>query len=459
MVKNKHKERQAYLHVAWEHWLVLTGILMLLTACSSAQASTPTAEAVSPMAMLEKSQAKDSNFEAQPLKNMEAAATQFSGPLATTPSAPPLPLYLPLVSMWPQLATRMGMGDAGGQPSDYAEFLTFKAGWYLNWTTALEPDRANGMEFAQMIRLHQDITCPIGSASAHNRTLCPYVTPHSYSYSPDAATIAQIAQANPNSLWLIGNEIERRDWPGGGHQDEILPELYAVAYNEIYGLIKAADPTAQVAIGGVIQATPLRMKYLERVLTHYEQTYGGKMPVDIWNIHAFILPEMANKWGAGIPVGLEETTGAYVFHTDANGNLLSIMPEHIQTNLIDEQIRNFRQWMKDRGEQEKPLIITEYSVLLPNWVLGLADDDYQSIVDFMNWSFDYFLNTQDCAIGFTADDCRLVQRWVWYSMDDTVGFNEHQALFDPVTRQIKEAGKAFRQFIQDNLQALNKRPY
>ena len=41
------------------------------------------------------------------------------------------------------------------------------------------------------------------------------------------------------------------------------------AYHELYTLIKGADPTARLAIGGVIQATPLRLEYLTKVWNEY----------------------------------------------------------------------------------------------------------------------------------------------------------------------------------------------
>lgn len=367
-------------------------------------------------------------------------------------------LYLPLVTAKTQLATRFGFGTTGGSVNQFPEIDSLKAGWYLNWGVQLNPQQPNGLEYAQMIRLHQDLTCPVGSVTAHNRTLCPYVVPHSYTYRPDAATIQQVATTRSGSLWMVGNEIERKDWPGG-NQDEMLPELYAEAYHHLYNLIKAADPTALVAIGGVIQATPLRMKYLDRVLDHYQATYGVKMPVDVWNIHAFILPEKSGYWGADIPVGLTETSGAYLYHLGSNGEVLSTMPEHIDGNLIAQQIRDFRQWMKDRGEQEKPLIISEYSVLLPNWVIGLAPTDSQPVIDFMLWSFDHFLTAKDCTLGYTADECRLIQRWIWYSLDDTTGFNEHQALFNPITKAITPTGQKAREFVQNHILELAKSPY
>jgi hypothetical protein len=46
-----------------------------------------------------------------------------------------------------------------------------------------------------------------------------------------------MAASRPGLTWIIGNEIERRDWlnSGGGSsgQNEIIPEVYTVAYHDL----------------------------------------------------------------------------------------------------------------------------------------------------------------------------------------------------------------------------------
>jgi hypothetical protein len=84
-------------------------------------------------------------------------------------------------------------------------------------------------------------------------------------------------------------------------------------------------------------------------------------------------------------------------------------------------------------------------------------------------TFNYFLDTKDCDIGYAADDCRLVQRWVWYSLDDYVEpaphvpgrFNPFQSLLIPDTEELSTAGKAFREYtlIRERLSELMKQPY
>ncbi len=409
-------------------FLVLGAVLMLIAACSTVQASAPTANPT----------------------NATADAIDFEVflPEVTTPSTPS-PLYLPLVSLQVPLSTRLGFGAARASIQQYPEIASLRAGWYLDWRTRVNPERPNGMEYAQAIRLHQTTVCPIRTSP--DRVACPYSIPHAYTYSPSESSIQAIARANLGSLWLIGNEMDRRDWWGGG-QDEILPELYAEAYHELYYIIKEADPTAKVAIGGVVQATPLRMAYLTRIWNRYQLLYGEPMPVDIWNVHTFIIREQAKGWGADIPPGFDDLSGEYIFDPLPD-------PEHISIELIDEQIRRFRTWMKERGQQQKPLIVTEYGVLYHNSMLGVPNEDDQTVIDFMTDSFDYFLRTADCEIGYAADDCRLVQRWLWFSLDFKEDFNIYGKMFDPDTKEIMKTGRAFRDYSLQNLTELSKKPY
>jgi len=236
--------------------------------------------------------------------------------------------------------------------------------------------------------------------------------------------------------WLVGNEMERQDWynagcydssQGYGGQDEMLPELYAQAYRDIYTAIKSADSSAQVAIGGMVEATPLRLKYLDRVWNAYTNTYGMTMPVDIWNIHGFPLNEVSCQYnssyafGAGIPAGLTDTVGnLYNSLTDVSGN--------VYFSNLQAQIVALRTWMQQHGQQNKPLIITEYGVLYSDWICSLSGlcpvgtfSPSSVQTNMMYPSFTYFLNHTDCTLS-SIDGCRFVQRWNWYSTDDDSGF-------------------------------------
>ncbi len=253
--------------------------------------------------------------------------------------------------------------------------------------------------------------------------------PYDYTVAPDWTAIAQAVAANRGSLWLIGNEMDRRDWAildqngtpvASSGQDEILPETYALAYHGLYTLIKSVDPAARVAVGGVIQATPLRLEYLTKAWNEYQRLYGAPMPVDVWNVHNFILKERKNDYGAGIPPGSAASTG-------------TVYPDerHADMAIFEAQIRAFRQWMKDRGQQNKPLIVTEYGILYSH--AGM--DNLTVVRDFVINTSDFFLHEADCSLGYASDGCRLVQRWAWYSLDDDgiwtgSNFNEYGALYN-----------------------------
>jgi len=138
------------------------------------------------------------------------------------------------------------------------------------------------------------------------------------------------------------------------------------------------------------------------------------MPVDIWNTHLYVLPEATGSFGAGIPAGFSEASGAqYSISDDKN------------FTKAWAQIVSLRTWMKDHGLQNKPLVISEYGVLFPAWVdcpaypdtTGCPFTPEQVRDSFMYPSFEAFLNRTDANIGYPADGYRMVQRWNWFSVD------------------------------------------
>jgi hypothetical protein len=290
---------------------------------------------------------------------------------------------------------RFGFGVAIGPVGRYA-VDQLHAGWYVNWTTDLNPLHPGGMEYAQMIRVQ-------GS-----------------SYHPNGQDLETVIRSNPGSLWIVGNE------PDVIWQDNATPAEYARVYHEVYGLLKSVDPTCQVAVAGVSQATPLRLQYLDMILEAYRDLYGEMMPVDVWNVHGFILREERGSWGVEIPPGLSVDQGR-LFEID----------EHDDMEIFDEQIMAFRRWMKERGERNKPLIVSEYGILMPE-EYGFP---YEKVREFMYATFDYFMTATDQALGYPADGNRLVQRWAWYSLSDTNYPTGN--LFDPDTGRITPLGLAY----------------
>ncbi|MGB3904577.1 MAG: glycosyl hydrolase [Anaerolineae bacterium] len=290
---------------------------------------------------------------------------------------------------------RFGFGVAMGPIGRYT-VDQLRAGWYVNWRTDLNPARPEGMEFVQMIRVR-------GS-----------------SFSPSGEELERIIQTNPGSLWLIGNE------PDVVWQDNATPSEYAQVYHEAHSLLKSIDPTCKVAIAGVSQITPLRLQYLDMILDSYQHLHGEMIPVDVWNVHGFILGEERGSWGVDIPPGMSVD----------RGRLLGL-DDHDNMDMFGEQILAFRRWMKDRGERNKPLIVSEYGILMPE-DYGFP---YERVREFMYATFDYFMRATDLSLGYPADGNRLVQRWAWYSASDTVYPTGN--LFDPDTGLITPLGLAY----------------
>ncbi len=298
---------------------------------------------------------------------------------------------------------RFGIGVGMPPPEAYPGFETLGMGWYLDWQTHLHPSRPGGIEYAQMVRLQGE------------------------SFRPGEEELQAIARANPGSLWLVGNE------PDVIWQDNATPEQYATVYHRVYHALKAADPTAQVAIAGVSQPTPLRLQYLDAILAAYRERYGAEMPVDVWNVHNFILREERGAWGVDIPPGMEVDTGV-LYEVEDCGKI----------ETFREQIYTFRRWMKDRGFREKPLIVSEYGIPMP------ADYGYpfERVRDFMYATFDFFLTATDPELGYPPDGDRLVQRWCWYSLGDTMYPTGN--LFDPETREMTPLGRAWRGYFNQH---------
>lgn len=124
---------------------------------------------------------------------------------------------------------------------------------------------------------------------------------------------------------------------------------------------------------------------------------------------------------------------------------------HDNLTMIAQQIRDFRQWMNSHGQRNKPLIDTEYGILMTEDV-GF---DYPRVRTFMLNSFDLFLNNlSDPNLGYPDDNNRLLQEWFWFSVgvNDFEGRVVHTGLFDENTFVIKPLGNDYRGYTQPRFQ-------
>lgn len=327
----------------------------------------------------------------------KATEAPTEGPQVT--STPPSgPIQVPSSGLFP-LRQRVGVVAPMADIDRYA-VAQLGAGWYVTGLTELEPQKPDGMDFAQLV--------PVLGAE-------PQVAPD---------RLQEIARQNPGALWLVGNE------PDVIWQDDSSPREYARVYRDVYSIVKGVDSNAQIAIGGIAQVTPLRLRYLDAVLVAYEELYDQPMPVDVWNIHLAILREERGSWGVDIPPGFNEDAG-----------ILYEIEDNADVEILKEQVVTFRRWMAERGLREKPLIVTEFSVLMP------AEYGFppERVRGFMLAAFDLLVSATDGRFGYPADENRLVQRWAWYSVADRVYSTGN--LFDPETGQITPLGRAFGEYV------------
>ena len=284
---------------------------------------------------------------------------------------------------YPSDSDRMGFDKASAHDA-----TALNAGWYLNWGTQANPDHPGGAEYARLIMLHTN------TGWCTPATKMSQVTP-----ALTGTALINAVQTNPGALWMIGNEADSLY-----NGDPIQAELYAELYHYFYSTIKAADPTAKVSVAAIVQPSPLRLEYLDKVLNHYQATYGRPLSADLWNIHFYILNEgPCGSWGGAVPP----------FSSQSNGWKLDFSAATmLDLGAMRNNLHAFRQWMADRGYRDMPLLITEFGVLPPPSFQGFSN---QVSAQFLNDMFAMFLTETDPEIGYPADDDRLVQMWAWFS--------------------------------------------
>jgi hypothetical protein len=344
---------------------------------------------------------------------------------------------------------------AGGVKEDVVgyDLGQINLGLYLDWRTRSSPPPGlpQDIEYLQVVRVKQVKAC--------NSYYCdaPYVDPPAYTTKPDFGTLANRATSLPGALWFIGNEIERRDWDNGGTwdgQDEITPELYATAFHEIRNVIKTADPTARIAIGSVVQTTPLRLEYLDRVWDSYFDQYGYSMgnDIDVWNVHGFIFREVRDDWGAEIPAGLDYAGGFLSDVPDTFSGRQILIAAHHDITYFQQFTEAMRAWMAAHGERNKPLIDTEYGILFGD----LTDTE---ISNYLTDTFDYMLTKTDAEIGYPADGNKLIQGWLWFSLNfDDYGWSRQGSLFDSSSKNLRSIGQTWKNYVNDPGNPLASQP-
>ena len=300
------------------------------------------------------------------------------------------------------------------------------AGWFITFNP--NGDSSGRPEFVPVIRIRQ------------NKQGCAYLPSFTVDPPLTAAGLGAAVQNRRGHLWIVGNEPDRGPDPSPdpakcsqGVQDDTYPEVYARAYHDVYHYIKRLDPTARVANAGLVQVTPGRVQYLDKVWDAYKSLYGVTWPVDVWNMHLYILPEVDPS---GKPNGIASvalgTDPALAIRESGNDKNQCANPsvycwaEHDDMTEFARQVVAMRTWMKARGEQNKPLMLSEFSLLYPYIVDAPGScflmDEYgncftqERVRTFLNNSMSYLDTATDPNLGYPRDGNRLVQRWLWFSI-------------------------------------------
>ena len=182
-------------------------------------------------------------------------------------------------------------------------------------------------------------------------------------------------QGQKGKIWSVGNEP---DW-----YPYTSPEDYAKWYHAFYTEIKKWDPTAKVMIGGLHSPNSHQIvDYLKGFDDHrsgwdsftygwidkfnyeYQTQFGTLAPIDIYNIHDYPDDDMRAGFD---PNNIESLKTAL--------------------NQAVDRINYFREYMNYIGEQDKPLWITEFGLLMTT---AVSEQDPAYNYQYQNY-FDYFL--------------------------------------------------------------------
>ena len=351
-------------------------------------------------------------------------------------------LYLPFIAYTEQVGApyancRYGITVFDGQHAFFDIVENLNAGWYLSFNVAWTPPGPSQSEFVQMVRLSQGRTLRSGTDVCGPN--------YGYEITPPLtdAGLGALVDHNPGALWIVGNEPDRLG------QDDVCPQQYARAYHDVYQFIKGRDPTARIAVAGLVEVTPGRLQYLDIVWNTYRQLYGTSMPVDVWTMHIYILSETGGG-DAHIALGTDPAL-AIPFSFNCSDPNSYCHAEHDDMNLFIQQVEMMRQWMKDHDYRDRPLLITEYGILKPYDYYGtctvercppqglegcFCDENGETfhprrVAEFMEATFDYLSTARSATLGYPDDDNRLVQQWLWYSLVAATEAGKASDLADP----------------------------
>lgn len=250
-----------------------------------------------------------------------------------------------------------------------------------------------------------------------------------------------IATNNPSRKWLFMNE------PDVYGQARRTPQQYATEYHDFYYGIKGVNSTAKIYAGGITQASPQRIRWMQEMVDHYESTYSEDFPCEGFHIHTYLMPEGYGP-GVGEAYGVSNpTSDLNVNSIQENDDWWWANASFKDINIMREYILNFRTWMANNGHQHKPLIVSEHTALL-----------YMSpvyLIPYMNDTLTLFLNGTDETYGCSNDNFHLIQEFAWFCINyrDGGDWYPHTWLYNfDSPYDITEIGEAYKAWHDENFQ-------
>jgi hypothetical protein len=274
------------------------------------------------------------------------------------------------------LAPSCRFGTSTSRTADNPYMQELGVGWMVNfWASPSSPAPA-GIEYVPMVRMEEEQSGGVRLGT----------------YRVKTPAVSSIIDNHSGALWLIGNEVDRKD-----DQDDMMPDVYARAYHDLYHEIKALDPDALVANSGLVNVSPGRLQYLDLVWDSYKEQFGTEMPVDVWNMHIYILAEKTYPNGgdsfAAIALGTDPALALWrgdPYPQFCGRPDFVCWGDHDSVDRFWEQVYAMRKWMKEHDQQNKPLILSEYSMLFPPDYVDENGRNFEAprVIDYLNSTMD-----------------------------------------------------------------------
>lgn len=172
------------------------------------------------------------------------------------------------------------------------------------------------------------------------------------------------------------------------------------------------------------------------------------------DVHGLTNPAASDRWVRVDAISAESTAdlpgGRLEDNNPLRATIITHPDEYDDLNRVLGQVRMMRQWMADHGQRNKPLINTEYGILLDE----ATGFDSARVRRYLLNTFDLFWRSPqiiDHNIGMPDDGGRMIQQWFWFILSSENRYNNgtHTSLMSPVTLQMLPLGQEFGNYVRN----------